>query len=278
MEKVAHAYPGQGAQFRGMAKFVSRPVRDIAASSFSDLLKVLETDDPKLDETMYTQPAVYLVEVSLMNRIGPPSLILGHSSGEYAALVEAGVWDRHTGFEIIRARSYFSQTLAPPGFMAQVPMSEAQTLTTLFPELFVAVINTPDLAVIAGLRDQWASVQRYLDERAVEYHLLPISAPFHTPHMEKAAKRLRAFLQVNPGKVPAVPVYLNALKRLAQDYDDVVEGLSQGITTQLNWTESQDFARRQGITRMVEIYPKPFLCKFSALPCESAMDYYHLGM
>jgi len=73
-------------------------------------------------------------------------------------------------------------------------------------------------------------LKEFLEENHVEYTLLHVSAPFHTPYMEKAAQRLRSFLEINPGKMPAISVYLNALKRVVQSYDDVIEGLTLGLT------------------------------------------------
>jgi len=104
--KIAHAYPGQGAQFPEMGKYLSRKALQIATESFQKLITALEKQDKEiLTETEFVQPAVYLVEASLMEKLPSPSLVLGHSSGEYAALVEARVWDVRTGFEIIRARA-----------------------------------------------------------------------------------------------------------------------------------------------------------------------------
>jgi len=72
-------------------------------------------------------------------------------------------------------------------------------------------------------------VERVLRRNHVEYTLLHVSAPFHTPYMEKPHKA--TFLLGNQsGQMPAISVYLNALKRVVQSYDDVIEGLTLGLT------------------------------------------------
>jgi len=229
--KIAHAYPGQGAQFPEMGKYLSRKALQIATESFQKLITALEKQDKEiLTETEFVQPAVYLVEASLMEKLPSPSLVLGHSSGEYAALVEARVWDVRTGFEIIRARGHFSASFAPKGFMVQIPSSSRQQVLGEFKSVYLAAINSEDRVVVAGVEADWKKLKEFLEENHVEYTLLHVSAPFHTPYMEKAAQRLRSFLEINPGKMPAISVYLNALKRVVQSYDDVIEGLTLGLT------------------------------------------------
>jgi len=76
--KIAHAYPGQGAQFPEMGKYLSRKALQIATESFQKLITALEKQDKEiLTETEFVQPAVYLVEASLMEKLPSPSLVLG---------------------------------------------------------------------------------------------------------------------------------------------------------------------------------------------------------
>jgi malonyl CoA-acyl carrier protein transacylase len=277
MVKIAHAYPGQGAQFQDMDKHFSRKVTQIASESCKQLVDLLSKNDERaLTETFFVQSAIYLVEASLLEKLPTPSLVLGHSSGEYAALVEAKVWDIRTGFEIVRARGHFSQSLAPKGFMVQVPTNIKNSMLSEFKNVFEAAINSEDRVVLAGVEDDWPKVKEYLESNHIDYRLLPITAPFHTPYMEKAAQRLRSFLELNPGTIPAIPVYLNALDRLAYTYDDIVEGLTLGLTKTLNWVSAQQFLKDYGITTMVEVYPHPYLAKFTKFPSENAVEYYRL--
>jgi len=79
-----------------------------------------------------------------------------------------------------------------------------------FKSVYLAAINSEDRVVVAGVEADWKKLKEFLEENHVEYTLLHVSAPFHTPYMEKAAQRLRSFLEINPGKMPAISVYLNA--------------------------------------------------------------------
>lgn len=277
--KIAHAYPGQGAQFPEMGKYLSRKALQIANESFQKLISALEERDKEtLTETAFVQPSVYLVEASLMEKLPSPSLVLGHSSGEYAALVEARVWDVRTGFEIIRARGHFSASFAPKGFMVQIPSSSRQQVLGEFKSVYLAAINSEDRVVVAGVEADWKKVRKFLEENHVQYTLLHVSAPFHTPYMEKAAQRLRSFLEINPGKVPLIPVYLNALRRTVQSYDDVIEGLTLGLTRPINWLETQEYLRKSEMSTLVEVYPRPYLSKFTSFPTYNVLEFYHLTL
>lgn len=277
--KIAHAYPGQGAQFPEMGKYLSRKALQIATESFQKLITALEKQDKEiLTETEFVQPAVYLVEASLMEKLPSPSLVLGHSSGEYATLVEARVWDVRTGFEIIRARGHFSASFAPKGFMVQIPSNSRQQVLGEFKSVYLAAINSEDRVVVAGVEADWKKLKEFLEENHVEYTLLHVSAPFHTPYMEKAAQRLRSFLEINPGKMPAISVYLNALKRVVQSYDDVIEGLTLGLTKPINWLETQEYLKRSEISTLVEVYPRPYLSKFTSFPTYNVSEFYHLTL
>jgi len=261
--KIAHAYPGQGAQFPEMGKYLSRKALQIATESFQKLITALEKQDKEiLTETEFVQPAVYLVD----------------SSGEYAALVEARVWDVRTGFEIIRARGHFSASFAPKGFMVQIPSNSRQQVLGEFKSVYLAAINSEDRVVVAGVEADWKKLKEFLEENHVEYTLLHVSAPFHTPYMEKAAQRLRSFLEINPGKMPAISVYLNALKRVVQSYDDVIEGLTLGLTKPINWLETQEYLKRSEISTLVEVYPRPYLSKFTSFPTYNVSEFYHLTL
>lgn len=277
--KIAHAYPGQGAQFPEMGKYLSRKALQIANESFQKLISALEERDKEtLTETAFVQPSVYLVEASLMEKLPSPFLVLGHSSGEYAALVEARVWDVRTGFEIIRARGHFSASFAPKGFMVQIPSSSRQQVLREFKSVYLAAINSEDRVVVAGVEADWKKVRKFLEENHVQYTLLHVSAPFHTPYMEKAAQRLRSFLEINPGKMPLIPVYLNALRRTVQSYDDVIEGLTLGLTRPINWLETQEYLRKSEMSTLVEVYPRPYLSKFTSYPTYNVLEFYHLTL
>lgn len=277
--KIAHAYPGQGAQFPEMGKYLSRKALQIANESFQKLISALEERDKEtLTETAFVQPSVYLVEASLTEKLPSPFLVLGHSSGEYAALVEARVWDVRTGFEIIRARGHFSASFAPKGFMVQIPSSSRQQVLGEFKSVYLAAINSEDRVVVAGVEADWKKVRKFLEENHVQYTLLHVSAPFHTPYMEKAAQRLRSFLEINPGKMPLIPVYLNALRRTVQSYDDVIEGLTLGLTRPINWLETQEYLRKSEMSTLVEVYPRPYLSKFTSFPTYNVLEFYHLTL
>ncbi len=73
-------------------------------------------------------------------------------------------------------------------------------------------------------------------------------------------------------------VYLNALKRVVQSYDDVIEGLTLGLTKPINWLETQEYLKKSEISTLVEVYPRPYLSKFTSFPTYNVSEFYHLTL
>jgi len=157
-----------------------------------DLRRMLARDaaDPaaeRLNETELAQPAVFVIEYALaklwMSWGITPSAVIGHSLGEYAAAVIAGVFTLEDALELVTARGRMIQQL-PAGAMLAVPLSAAAAEAFLVDGAAVATVNAPDLCVVAGTPDAVESVRAKLAAAGHTARPLAATHAFHSPQMD----------------------------------------------------------------------------------------------
>jgi acyl transferase domain-containing protein/acyl carrier protein len=213
--QMVFLFPGQGAQYVGMGRNLYRayaPFREILErcdAALRDeleqpLLSVLFEGAGPLDDTAYTQPALFAFEVALAELWRSwgitPGAVLGHSLGEYAAACVAGVFSLEEGIRLVAARARLMQSLPTGGAMAAVFASEAQVAAALAdrPELSIAALNGPDNTVVSGPAPVLQSWLAQLAAAGIEARLLPVSHAFHSALLEPI---LEAF-ERRAGQVP----------------------------------------------------------------------------
>ena len=176
------------------------------------LLAVLfgEAGDPaRLDQTGYTQPALFALEVALATLWRSwgvePTGVLGHSVGEVAAACVAGVLTLEDGCTLIATRGRLMQALPPDGAMVAVAAPAAQVQAACAPvaaEVSLAAVNGPASVVISGRRPAVAQVVQTLTAAGVRTTPLTVSHAFHSPLMEPM---LAAFEAGGRGVPPTPP-------------------------------------------------------------------------
>ena len=209
MNNAMWMFTGQGALKRGAAAALYRanPVFKEALDRYADVLRdavdvpllelLLREDagaDP-LQQTEYGQPALVALQLAQSaawrERGVRPAVVLGHSIGEFAAAVAAGVMDAEDALRLAAVRGKL-MAACPPGAMAAVFAPAARLRPSLPEDVVVAAENGPAMTVLAGAHDALA---RYLADDLQHGHtMLAVSHAFHSPMMAPAASAFRAHL------------------------------------------------------------------------------------
>jgi acyl transferase domain-containing protein len=202
--QVVFLFPGQGAQYSGMARqlYETQPAFRESLDECAGLLlghleiplfDILWGEPPqRIDQTAYTQPALFAVEYALarlwMSWGVEPAAVLGHSVGEYVAAAVAGVFSLADGLKLIAARARLMQNVPGEGGMAAVMADEPRVRRALVgydDKLAVAALNAPGNTVVAGYRMELDRVLESLEKDGIPVRRLAVSHAFHSPQMRE---------------------------------------------------------------------------------------------
>jgi len=274
--KFAFVFPGQGSQSVGMMqgwgeRAEVRATFAEASDALGQDLWALVTDGPAdlLNQTVNTQPAMLAADVAawrVWQAAGgaTPTLLAGHSLGEYAALVAAGALDFADAIRLVRFRAEAMQAAVPEGVGAMAAIlgldddgARAVCADAAAGQVVEAVnLNSPGQVVIAGNK---AAVERAMvlaKEKGAKRALpLPVSVPSHSSLMLPAAERLLAHLQsvtINP---PSIPVLHNTDVQSHAEPDAIRTALARQLHTPVRWVETVQALQRAGVERVIECGP-----------------------
>lgn len=273
-------FPGQGSQTVGMGRELyessdaARTLLDQANETLGFDLKPMMFDGPedKLADTRNSQPAIYTVSamgLAAMTEQGEkegsslsPTMVAGHSLGEFTALMAAGVFDFPTGLKLVRARGQYMAAAgeARPGAMAAVLGMDDDTLADLVNKaaegdvLTIANLNCPGQTVISG---EVAPLERFMemakDAGARRIARLPISIASHSALMDPAAEQLNELFDTITLSEPKMPVVSNSTGTGLETAAEIREELRYHVVKGVNWTASVQTMATSGITTLVEI-------------------------
>ena len=272
----AFVFPGQGSQSVGMMaaygeSAVIRQAFAEASEALGEDLWQMVADGPAemLAQTVNTQPLMLTAGVAVYRewiaRGGAlPSLVAGHSLGEYSALVAAGALDFQEAVKLVRLRAQAMQEAVPQGegaMAALLGLDEAAAVEACAEAaqgevVSAANLNSPGQIVIAGAR---AAVERAMvaakargAKRAV---LLPVSAPFHCALMKPAAERLQQRLAAIEVRVPTIPVLNNVDVAIETDPVRIKDALVRQAYSPVRWIETVQEIARRGASHVFECGP-----------------------
>ncbi len=274
--KLALVFPGQGSQALGMMLAYGdipaiRSTFDEASTALGQDLWQLVSEGPAeaLSQTVNTQPlmltagvAVYRAWLAKGGR--EPSMVAGHSLGEYTALVAAGALEFKDAVPLVRFRAQAMQQAVPQGegAMAAILGLDDAAIRAACEEAAQGQVveavnfNGPGQTVIAG---HAAAVARAADaaktkgaKRAV---MLPVSAPFHCSLMQPAAEALRGRLASVAVNAPRIPVVNNVDVACLSDPDAIRDALVRQARSPVRWVETIRAMAAQGVTHVFESGP-----------------------
>ncbi len=268
-------FPGQGAQYNGMAKDIyessseGRTVLDeIFMNVDFDLKSIMFNEsDERLNQTEYTQPALFAHSLAVLASTGiKGDLVLGHSLGELPALVHAGVLNIQDGVKIVAKRGELMSKSEGGGMAAVIGMN-VEDIQALCDELSgetrrvqPANLNAPDQTVVSGdasLVEEFAAKAKEQGARRVMP--LNVSGAFHSHLMEDAKAEFRDFVSEIEFNTPVIPVIQNVSAKPETDPAVIKVQLVEQITSPVRFTECVQAAVAEGADSAVEVGPKKVL-------------------
>lgn len=274
--KLAMVFPGQGSQSVGMLKgYDGLPgvdgVRAAASGTLgADFLKLLdEGPSEQINLTVNTQPAMVAAAIAAyrgwLGAGGPaPSVVAGHSLGEYSALVAAGALTLEAALPLVRFRAQSMQEAVPEGQGAMAAIlgleddaARAACADAAQGEVVQAVnFNAPGQVVIAGHKAAVARAIEACKARGAKRAMpLPVSAPFHSSLMQPAALKLGGYLQNVAFSSPAIPVLNNVDVKEEKDPIKIKDALVRQAASPVRWAETIRAMAARGVTHVVECGP-----------------------
>lgn len=277
MDNIGFVFPGQGSQKLGMladlaAQFsvVQDTFAEASAVLDKDLWAISQTDQQQqLNQTDITQPVLLAASVAIwrvwQQQQGPqPSMLAGHSLGEYSALVCSGVLAFGDAIQLVHQRGLSMQAAVSAGtgkMAAIVGLDDSKIaglceLAAQDQVVSAANFNSPGQTVIAGDVDAVERAMVLCKEAGAKRALpLNVSVPSHCALMKPAAQQLQAALAKVQFSAPQIPVVQNVNAQSCEDPELIKENLIKQLYTPVLWVDSVNFMHRNGVDRIVECGP-----------------------
>ena len=269
----AAVFPGQGAQFVGMgkelyeqsalAKSYFEKANDILGFRITDVM--FEGDAEALKRTEVTQPAIFIhsvVEALLEGDSFNPSMVAGHSLGEFSALVAAGVLTFEDGLKLVAQRAQAMQEACglQKGTMAAVLGLEDGVVEEVCDSIEGVVVaanyNCPGQLVISGAYEAVEHACEKMKEAGAKRALiLPVGGAFHSPLMAPAKEALASAIEATTFSSPKCPIYQNVSATAVTDSELLKAQLIAQLTAPVKWTQSVQQMIEDGATSFTEYGP-----------------------
>ncbi|CAO0833567.1 ACP S-malonyltransferase [Streptomyces microflavus] len=264
-----YVFPGQGTQKKGMGRnlfgrFPDLPRRADRVLGYPIEELCLGNPERRLSETVYAQPAIYVVNAlhwsAAQEDLPPADFFAGHSLGEYSALFAAGAFDFETGLTLVQRRAELMGQVSGGAMAAVIGLSEQIVEETLKQHdatgVVIANYNAPEQFVLSGSHEELARIKSVFEKVEGVRGFVPVrvSGPFHAPAMAPAAARFRTLLaSVDLGEL-RTPVISNVTGRpFGPDVQEVRALLAEQIAKPVRWTDCIRYLRDAGVSAFTEL-------------------------
>ncbi|MEZ4727505.1 MAG: type I polyketide synthase [Caldilineaceae bacterium] len=218
-----------------------------------------------LDQMVYAQPATFVIEYALAKLWQSwgiePTVVIGHSLGEFAAACFAGVFGLEDGLKLVAARGRLLQSLPPDGEMAAVMATPAHLTTLLadYPDVTLAAINAPESVVISGHRTALAPAIHALRAAGIKVKPLNIPIAAHSPQTEPILDAFEGVARTIPLAAPQVPLVSSMTGAFVSHEVTDAAYWRRHLRQPVRFADSLQTVLQEGADILVEVGPKPTL-------------------
>ena len=272
------AFPGQGAQFSGMAKayygklrvftkWIDEGIAIAKGLGLDGIGKYLLEDslESEIAETAITQPLLFIIEYALarelMDRGLHPVAVAGHSVGEYAAAAISGVMSFEDGVKLVERRGFWMQR-APRGGMVAVSMTAAEAVPYLSDGIRISLYNTDRQVVLAGVPEAVDQLERRLAAEGKTFARLKTSHAFHSPLMDDILAPFKEVVAQARFGSAEIPFLSNINGHWVSDPMDWVEYWTEQLKQPVRFDRCIHALRKIPAAQILEIGPGKVLTSF----------------
>tara|TARA_Y100001970_G_scaffold272783_1_gene369906 strand:+ start:458 stop:1384 length:927 start_codon:yes stop_codon:yes gene_type:complete len=276
---ISLVFPGQGSQKVGMGsdiydshelvKEIFTKADEILGYSISEI--VLNGPQEKLNQTTFTQPAIYLIGYAICEILRKETNLFknnfnyfaGHSLGEYTALTVANAISLEQGLLLLKNRGEAMQSAVPlgEGGMLAVLGAETEQIKKIVNDnftnikCFLANDNSKGQLILSGKNEELVKFASILKDEKIKNIKLPVSAPFHCELMRNATIKMEKLINEQLIKDPNYKIVSNVTAEEYKNTNQIKELLIKQIESPVRWRESIQYMIQNGTSTFIEIGP-----------------------